>query len=154
VVICLEWGADLHMAQLMPLPLAVSCFSKIQIGFTFWYQLTRVVPDKGPLNACVWELVCSTGALSYNDHAHSVLSSKPAARRHCCRSTEQTDRRTPDHYTHPALHTMQTVSTNRTTLNTEYKRTTGQQLCRCNCAWQWHSDGWHERSQLVANKRE
>jgi len=27
--------ADLHMAQLMPLPLTVSCFSKIQIGFTF-----------------------------------------------------------------------------------------------------------------------
>jgi len=25
----------LHMAQLMPLPLTVSCFSKIQIGFTF-----------------------------------------------------------------------------------------------------------------------
>ena len=35
VVICLERGADLHTAQLMPLPLAVSCFSKIQIGFTF-----------------------------------------------------------------------------------------------------------------------
>ena len=35
VVICLERGADLHMAQLMPLPLIVSCFSKIQIGFTF-----------------------------------------------------------------------------------------------------------------------
>jgi len=35
VVICLERGADLHMAQLMPLPLTVSCFSKIQIGFTF-----------------------------------------------------------------------------------------------------------------------
>ena len=35
VVICLEQGADLHMAQLMPLPLTVSCFSKIQIGFTF-----------------------------------------------------------------------------------------------------------------------
>ena len=34
VVICLERGADLHMAQLMPLPLTVSCFSKIQIGFT------------------------------------------------------------------------------------------------------------------------
>ena len=27
--------ADLHVAQLMPLPLAVSCFSKIQIGCTF-----------------------------------------------------------------------------------------------------------------------
>ena len=35
MVICLEQGADLYMAQLMPLPLTVSCFSKIQIGFTF-----------------------------------------------------------------------------------------------------------------------
>jgi len=35
VVICLEQDADLHMAQLMPLPLTVSCFSKIQIGLTF-----------------------------------------------------------------------------------------------------------------------
>jgi len=34
VVICLERGADLYTAQLMPLPLTVSCFSKIQIGFT------------------------------------------------------------------------------------------------------------------------
>jgi len=35
VAIDLEQGADLLMAQLMPLPLTVSCFSKIQIGFTF-----------------------------------------------------------------------------------------------------------------------
>jgi len=35
VFICLERGADLDMARLMPLPLTVSCFSKIQIGFTF-----------------------------------------------------------------------------------------------------------------------
>jgi len=35
VVICLERGAELHMAQLIPLPLTVSCFSKVQIGFTF-----------------------------------------------------------------------------------------------------------------------
>ena len=35
MVICLEGGADLHMAQLMPLPLTVSCSSKIRIGFTF-----------------------------------------------------------------------------------------------------------------------
>jgi len=35
VVICLERGADLHIAQLMPLQLTVSCSSKIQIGFTF-----------------------------------------------------------------------------------------------------------------------
>jgi len=35
VVTCLDQGADLHMTQLMPLPPTVSCFSKIQIGFTF-----------------------------------------------------------------------------------------------------------------------
>ena len=35
MVICLELGADLHIAQLMPLPLTVSSFSKIQIGFAF-----------------------------------------------------------------------------------------------------------------------
>ena len=35
VVVYLELGADLHMVQLMPLPLTVPCFSKIQIGFTF-----------------------------------------------------------------------------------------------------------------------
>ena len=55
MVICLEQGADLHMAQLMPLPLTVSCFSKIQIGFTFLVpaRLTWVFPEKGPLNVCV-----------------------------------------------------------------------------------------------------
>jgi len=47
MVICLERDADLHMAQLMPMPLTVSCFSKIQIGFTFLYRLTQVVPEKG-----------------------------------------------------------------------------------------------------------
>jgi len=35
MVICLERGADLHMAQLMPLPLTVCCFTKIQFGFAF-----------------------------------------------------------------------------------------------------------------------
>ena len=50
MIICLERGADLHMAQLMPLPLTVSCSSKI--------RLTWVVPDKGPLNGCVGVCVC------------------------------------------------------------------------------------------------
>jgi len=35
VVVCPGRDADLHMAQLMPLPLTVSCFSNIQIGFSF-----------------------------------------------------------------------------------------------------------------------
>jgi len=53
MVICLEQVADLHMAQRMPLPLTISCFSKIQLVLPFWYRLTRVVPEKGPLNGCV-----------------------------------------------------------------------------------------------------
>ena len=44
MVICLERGADLHMVQLMPLPLTVSCFSKIQIGFTFLVPAHRGSP--------------------------------------------------------------------------------------------------------------
>jgi len=53
VVICLERGADLHMAQLMPLSLTVSCFSKIQIGFTFLVPAHPGSPGKVPLNGCV-----------------------------------------------------------------------------------------------------
>jgi len=48
----------------MPLPLTVSCSSKIQIGFTFWYRLTWVVPDKGPLNGCVCMCVLCVYVLS------------------------------------------------------------------------------------------
>jgi len=46
MVVCLERGADLHMAQLMLLPLNVSCFSKIQIGFTFLVPAHLVSPGK------------------------------------------------------------------------------------------------------------
>ena len=53
MVISMERGADLHMAQLMPLPLTVTCFSKIQMVLPFWYRHTRVVPEKRPLNGCV-----------------------------------------------------------------------------------------------------
>jgi len=48
MVICLELGADLHMAQLMPL--TVSCFSRIQIGLTF---LVLAHPEKRLLNGCI-----------------------------------------------------------------------------------------------------
>jgi len=53
MVICLERCADLHMAHLMPLSLTVSCFSKIQICFTFLVLAYPGSPDKGPLNVCV-----------------------------------------------------------------------------------------------------
>jgi len=46
VVICLQQGADLHMAQLMPLSLTVSCFSEIQTGFAFLVPAHPGIPGK------------------------------------------------------------------------------------------------------------
>ena len=56
MVICPERGADLHLAQLMPLPLTVSCVSKIQIGFTFLVPAHPGSPGKRAVKracACV-----------------------------------------------------------------------------------------------------
>ena len=54
MVVCLERGAGLHVAQLMPLPLTVSCFSKIQIGFTFLVPAHPGSPEqRAVLNVCV-----------------------------------------------------------------------------------------------------
>jgi len=53
VVICLEQDANLREAQLMPLPLTVSYFSKIQIGFTFLVPAHPGSPGQEPLNGCV-----------------------------------------------------------------------------------------------------
>jgi len=68
VVICLERGVDLHIAQLMPLPLTVSCFSKIQIGFTFPVPAYPGSPGKRPLKrvyvASVW-CVSGDSAIRY-----------------------------------------------------------------------------------------
>jgi len=57
MVICLERGADLHMAQLMPLPLSVSCFS--QIGFTFLVPAHPGSPVCVCVRACVRVCVCA-----------------------------------------------------------------------------------------------
>ena len=55
MVICLERGADLHVAQLMSLPLTVSCFSKIHIGFTFLVPAHLVSPGKRAVKrVCVY----------------------------------------------------------------------------------------------------
>jgi len=49
MVICLERGADLHIAQLMVQSLTVSCFSKIQIGFTFLLPAHLGSPGQRPV---------------------------------------------------------------------------------------------------------
>ena len=62
MVICLERGADLHMAQLMPLPLTVPCSSKIQIGFTF---LVPAHPGSPGKKAVKRVCVCARVTLDY-----------------------------------------------------------------------------------------
>jgi len=60
MVICLERGADLQMAQLMPLPLTVSCYNKIQIGFTFLVPAHPGSPGKRAVKrVCVCVCVLS-----------------------------------------------------------------------------------------------
>ena len=61
MVVCLGQGADLHMAQLMPLPLTISCSSKSRLILPFWCQLTRVVLDinkRAIKQLCVCVCVC------------------------------------------------------------------------------------------------
>ena len=74
MVICLEQGADLHMAQLLLLPLTVSCFSKIQIGFTFLVPAHLGSPGKWAVKrVCV--CVCTiTLMLLYSLDQPNVLA--------------------------------------------------------------------------------
>jgi len=62
VVICPEPDADLHIIQLMPPPLTVSCFSEIHIGFTFLVPAQPGSPGKMAVKrARVCVCACSTG---------------------------------------------------------------------------------------------
>ena len=61
MVVCLQQGADLHMDQLMLLPLTVSFFSKIQIGFTFLVLAHLASPGKRAAKrvcVCVYMSTC------------------------------------------------------------------------------------------------
>jgi len=68
MVICLERDADMHMAKLMPLPLTVSCFSKIQIGFTFLVLAHPGSPRKKAVKrmcVCVYTVLLNKVPLSH-----------------------------------------------------------------------------------------
>jgi len=70
--ICLEQGADLHVAHLMPLPLTVSCFSKIQIVFTYLVPTHLGSPGKRAVKlVCVCVCVCIAALF---DHCKTVGS--------------------------------------------------------------------------------
>ena len=65
------------MAQLMPLPVTVSCFSKIQIGFNFLAPAHLVSLRKGPINGRVCNMMCfKCGIVFHNDYSEfRVMSS-------------------------------------------------------------------------------
>ena len=69
MVICLERGAELHMVQPMPLPLTVSCFTKIQIGFTF---LVLAHPGSPGQRAIKRVCVCIKETNSFTDEYHMM----------------------------------------------------------------------------------
>jgi len=66
MVIYLDQGADLHMAQLMPLPLTVSCFIKVQIGFTFLVPAHPGSPGQRVIKRCVCIIFILTGCDGYD----------------------------------------------------------------------------------------
>ena len=73
MVVCLELGADLHIAQLMPLPLTVSCFSKVQIGFTFLVPAHPGSPGKSAFKQVVCVCVCVCVCVTCSFQAYRSL---------------------------------------------------------------------------------
>ena len=79
MVICLQRGADLHMAQLKPLPLTVSCFSKIQFGFALLVPVHPGSPGKRAVKRVCLKILFA----SANTHTHSYAQSVHRASRTC-----------------------------------------------------------------------
>jgi len=70
-------GADLHMAQLMPLPLTVSCSCKIQIGFTFLVPAHLGSPEQRDIKRmCVCVCASPSRISSLNLCQGKVVSGK------------------------------------------------------------------------------
>ena len=71
VVICLERGPVLHMAHLMPLPLTISCSSKMQIGFTFLVPAYPGSPGKSAVKrVCVCVISSKKHTLRYANYSN------------------------------------------------------------------------------------
>jgi len=80
MVICLERGADLHITQLMPLPLTVSCFCKIQIAFTFLVPAYPCSPGQRVVKwVCVY--ACVKAESRHLKHSCLLFSSARIYRR-------------------------------------------------------------------------
>ena len=85
MVVYLEQGADLHMAQLMPLPLTVYCFSKFQIGFTFLVPAHPGSPEQwaGPLSGSGFKVTVGVFLSLYGILFSSVAVSSVIVKTSC-----------------------------------------------------------------------
>ena len=93
MVICLERDADLHTAQRMPPPLTVSCFSKIQIGFTFLVPAHPGSPGQRAVKrVCVCVRACVRACVRVNIETKQHLT-KPSFFRRLRRKTGDKMRR-------------------------------------------------------------
>jgi len=79
MVICLERGADLHTTQRMPLPLTVSCFIKIQIGFTYPVPAHPGSPGQRAVKrVCVCVCVCRRrGSYEFQRSCECAVENSP-----------------------------------------------------------------------------
>jgi len=85
----LDRGADLHIAQVMPLPLTVSCFSKIQIGFTFLVPAHLGSPGQRVVKRVCVRIHCVTNRLQKIFLAMSVQKTKVSRLYMCELTTEE-----------------------------------------------------------------
>jgi len=86
MVVCLVRGADLHMAQLFPLPLTVSCSCKIQIGFTVLVPAHLGSPGQRAIKRmCVCVCVMMSHVITVTSLCWALaLDSQHDAIRICC----------------------------------------------------------------------
>ena len=95
--ICLEQGADLHMAKLMPLPLTVSCFNKIQIGFAFLVLAHPGSPGQRAVK-CVCVCVCTLPRMAAPDQKCAASKQRDTFLLNICNQPHFIDRHTTSYY--------------------------------------------------------
>jgi len=95
MVICLDQGVDLHMAQLMPLPFTVYCFSEIQTGFAF---LVPAHPGSPGQRAVKWVCVCTLPRMAAPDQKCAASKQRDTFLLNICNQPHFIDRHTTIYY--------------------------------------------------------
>ena len=79
MVMCLGQGVDLHMAQLMPLPLTISCSSKSRLVLPSWCMCLLLLLTVGPAELTAAGFVPCAGQWSENNQHKPTVARGSAA---------------------------------------------------------------------------